>query len=137
MTEPACFTKDNRWDFFPSFALAWKVKNESFLQNINAITQLKIRLGYGTTGQSGVAPYETDGTLVETLYVYGETPAKGYAPNLLATRDVGWEKTTATNLGIDFGFVNNRISGSIELFNANTHDLLLEKQIASRLPDIP
>ncbi len=123
------FYKGNRWDYFPSFALAWKVKNESFLQNINAVTQLKLRLGYGTTGQSGVTPYETDGTLVETLYVFGETPAKGYAPNLLATRDVGWEKTTTTNFGIDFGFVNNRISGSIDFYNANTHDLLLESKL--------
>ena len=123
------FSKENRWDYFPSFALAWKVNNESFLKNINAISQLKLRIGYGTTGQSGVDPYETDGTLVETLYVYGETAAKGYAPELLATRDVGWEKTTQTNLGIDFGFINNRITGSVELYNANTHDLLMEAKL--------
>ncbi len=123
------FYKSNRWDFFPSFALAWKLKNESFLFNVNAITQLKLRLGYGTTGQSAVDPYETDGSLIETLYVFEEAPAKGYAPEKVATRNVGWEKTTQTNLGIDFGFINNRISGSIELFNANTHDLLMEKSI--------
>jgi TonB-linked SusC/RagA family outer membrane protein len=123
------FSKENRWDYFPSFALAWKVSSESFLRKLHAITQLKLRIGYGTTGQSGVAPYETDGTLIETLYVFGETPAKGYAPNLLATREVGWEKTTQTNLGIDFGLFNNRINGTIELFNANTHDLLLEAKL--------
>jgi TonB-linked SusC/RagA family outer membrane protein len=123
------FYKGHRWDYFPSFAVAWKIKNESFLRNINAISQLKLRIGYGTTGQSGVAAYETDGTLIETLYVWGDSPAKGYAPNLLATREVGWEKTTQTNLGIDFGVLNNRIAGSIELYNANTHDLLLESKL--------
>ncbi|MBN1414633.1 MAG: TonB-dependent receptor [Bacteroidales bacterium] len=123
------FYRGNRWDYFPSFAFAWKAKNEFFLRNINAITQLKLRFGVGTTGQSGVAEYETDGTLVETLYVFGDNPAKGYAPNLLATREVGWEKTTQYNLGVDFGFVNNRISGSVDLFYANTHDLLMESKL--------
>ena len=125
------FYKGHRWDYFPSFALAWKVKNESFLKNIDIISQLKLRAGYGTTGQSGVDPYETDGTLIETLYVFGETPAKGYAPDRLATREVGWEKTTQINIGVDFGILNNRITGTIDLYSANTHDLLLDKAIAA------
>jgi TonB-linked SusC/RagA family outer membrane protein len=122
---------ENNWDYFPSVAAAWKASDEAFLQDVSAISQLKLRLGYGTTGQSGTNPYETDGTIKESFYVFGEEPAKGYTPDKIATRDVGWEKTTSTNLGVDFGFFENRVSGSIELYNNNTHDLLLDKAIPS------
>lgn len=121
----------NNWDYFPSLALAWKVNEEAFLQDVSAISLLKLRLGYGTTGQSGTRPYETDGTIAESYYVFGEEPAKGYRPDKIATRNVGWEKTTSTNLGIDFGLFENRVSGSVELYDNNTHDLLLDKAIPS------
>jgi TonB-linked SusC/RagA family outer membrane protein len=125
------FYVKNQWDYFPSFALAWKVNEESFMKSISAITQLKLRFGYGITGQSATQPYETDGTLKESFYLFAEEPAKGFAPDRIATREVGWEKTTSTNLGIDFGLLRNRISGTIDLYNANTHDLLLDKAIPS------
>lgn len=125
------FYVENQWDYFPSFALAWKAHEEAFLKNISAITQMKLRFGYGTTGQSATKPYETDGTLKESLYLFGEEPAKGFAPDRIATRNVGWEKTTSTNLGLDFGLLRNRISGSIDIYNANTNDLLLDKAIPS------
>lgn len=123
------FYVDNQWDYFPSFSLAWKAHNESFLEGVNALSQLKLRVGYGTVGQSGTAPYETAGRIQESYYVFGDDPAKGYAPELIQTKDVGWEKTTTANLGIDFGLFRNRISGSIDLYRANTHDLLLDKTI--------
>ncbi len=123
------FYVDNQWDYFPSFAVAWKANNESFLQGVDALSQLKIRFGFGTVGQSGTAPYETSGTIEETQYVFGELPAKGYAPELIQTRGVGWEKTTTSNIGIDFGFFRNRISGTVDLYRANTNDLLLDKTI--------
>ncbi len=123
------FYVDNQWDYFPSFSLAWKIDNENFMQNVDMISQLKLRAGYGTVGQSGVSPYETAGRIQESYYVFGDDPAKGYAPELIQTREVGWEKTTTTNLGIDFGLFRNRISGSIDLYRANTHDLLLDKTI--------
>jgi TonB-linked SusC/RagA family outer membrane protein len=123
------FYKDNRWDYFPSFALAWKVSDESFMKNLNFLNQLKLRFGYGTVGQAGNVPYETEGTLQETQYVFGEDPAKGYAPLDIQTKNVGWEKTTNTNIGIDFGFFRNRLSGNIDLYRSNTHDLLLNKTI--------
>jgi len=123
------FYVDNQWDYFPSFSLAWKIDKENFMQNVDAVSQLKLRVGYGTVGQSGVSPYETAGRITETQYVFGEDPAKGYAPELIQTREVGWEKTTTTNIGIDFGLFRNRVSGSIDLYRANTHDLLLDKTI--------
>jgi TonB-linked SusC/RagA family outer membrane protein len=123
------FYRDNRWDYFPSFALAWKAHNESFLKNVSFLSLLKLRLGYGTVGQAGNRPYETAGTIQETQYVFGEDPAKGYAPERIQTKEVGWEKTSTTNIGIDFGFIRNRISGSIEVYRANTNDLLYDKAI--------
>jgi TonB-linked SusC/RagA family outer membrane protein len=123
------FYVDNQWDYFPSFAVAWKVHNENFLRNVNFLSQLKVRLGYGTVGQSGTSPYETAGTISETQYVFGETPAKGFKPELIQTREVGWEKTSTSNVGIDFGFFQNRISGSVDVYRANTNDLLLDKTI--------
>ena len=121
----------NNWDYFPSVAFAWKVNEEAFMQGLRAVNQLKLRVGYGTTGQSGTRPYETDGTIKESFYVFGEEPAKGYSPDLIATRNVGWEKTTSINLGLDFGLFENRVSGSLELYNNDTHDLLLDKAIPS------
>lgn len=123
------FYVDNQWDYFPSFSLAWKIDNENFMQNVDALSQLKLRVGYGTVGQSGTAPYETQGRIQESQYVFGDDPAKGYAPELIQTREVGWEKTTTTNIGIDFGLFRNRVSGTIDLYRANTNDLLLDKTI--------
>jgi TonB-linked SusC/RagA family outer membrane protein len=123
------FYEDNRWDYFPSFALAWKIHNESFMKSITPISQLKLRFGYGVTGQQGARPYETDGSLEESIYVFGNIPAKGYAPEKLATRTVGWEKTAQTNLGLDFGLFLNRISGTIDIYDANTYDLLLDRNL--------
>jgi TonB-linked SusC/RagA family outer membrane protein len=123
------FYEDNRWDYFPSFALAWKINNESFMQSITPISQLKLRFGYGVTGHQGARVYETDGSLEESIYVFGDIPAKGYAPEKMATRTVGWEKTAQKNLGLDFGLFLNRISGTIDLYDANTYDLLLDRNL--------
>lgn len=123
------FYVDNQWDYFPSFSVAWKAHKEGFLQDVESLSQLKLRFGYGTVGQSGTDPYETAGRIQESLYVFGEDPAKGYSPELIQTKDVGWEKTTTTNIGIDFGFFRNRLAGTIELYRANTNDLLLDKTI--------
>lgn len=123
------FYVDNQWDYFPSFSVAWKAHQENFLQGVDFLSQLKLRFGYGTVGQSGTAPYETSGRIQESLYVFGDEPAKGYSPELIQTKEVGWEKTTTTNMGIDFGFFRNRIWGTLELYRANTHDLLLDKTI--------
>lgn len=122
---------ENNWDYFPSFAFAWKINEEVFMQNVSAIDQLKLRVGYGTTGQSSTDPYETNGQLVESYYVYGDDAAKGYAPELIATKDVGWEKTTSLNVGLDFSVFQNRITGSIDVYNNKTTDLLLDMAVPS------
>ncbi len=126
----------NKWSFFPSVAVAWKIQQENFLQNVTAINELKLRGGYGTVGQASVDPYTTGGTLQRSSYAFNEVPAYGYSPtpgtlpNTLGgipNPDLQWERTSTINLGLDFGLFKNRVSGSVEVYRANTSDLLLPR----------
>jgi TonB-linked SusC/RagA family outer membrane protein len=128
----------NQWSFFPSVALAWKVQQESFLRDVAAVSELKLRGGYGTVGQASVDPYTTGGTLQQSAYAFNETPAYGYSPTPgtlpntlggLPNPDLRWERTSTLNLGVDFGFFKNRITGSVEVYRANTTDLLLPRAL--------
>lgn len=121
----------HKWVLFPSAALAWRMSDESFLKNVSWLDNLKLRLGYGKTGNSSVDPYQTKGALGLKRYVYnnGATEVIGYAPKLMANDLLTWETTDQWNVGIDFGFLKNRINGSIDLYLQNTHDLLLERQL--------
>ncbi len=123
----------NKWDFFPSMALAWKMEEENFLRDVNWLDQLKIRAGYGVTGNSAVGAYSTTGTIRSRGVVFGSKDGytTGYKSNLMPNYDLGWEKTAQTNVGIDFSFLRNRIFGSIEYYVANTSDLLMDKSIPS------
>ena len=122
------FNKDNRWGLFPSFALGWKLKEEAFLKDVDVLSDLKLRLGYGITGQQNInsgdypylAVYETnkDGAYYPIL---GEGIT--YRPNAY-NPDLKWEKTTTYNVGVDFGFLNNRINGSVDYYYRKTTDLL-------------
>lgn len=117
----------NKWNFFPSFAVAWKMQEEAFLRNIPWITELKPRLGYGVTGNSSVNPYTTTGPLSRNPYVFGGTAATGYLPQLVQNPQLAWEKTAQWNAGVDFSLLNNRLSGSIEVYKANTTGLIMTK----------
>ena len=121
--------RGHKWDFFPSFALAWKLQEEPFLKELNWINEFKVRLGYGITGNSSVSPYSTTGPLSRNPYIWGSTAAIGYLPQVVANPEMAWEKTGQLNLGLDFGFLNNRISGTVELYRSNTFDLLLPKTL--------
>lgn len=122
------FHKDNRWGLFPSFALGWKLKEEAFLKDVDVLSDLKLRLGYGITGQQNInsgdypylAVYETnkDGAYYPIL---GEGAT--YRPNAY-NPDLKWEKTTTYNVGLDFGFLNNRINGAVDYYYRKTTDLL-------------
>jgi TonB-dependent starch-binding outer membrane protein SusC len=128
----------NKWDFFPSFAIAWKLKEEPFLQNVTWLSELKPRVGMGTVGQQSVNPYTTLGGLIQVPYVFGATPANGYVPadpkgdpnarGIMPNPQLSWEKTQNWNFGIDFGFFNNRVEGSVDYYFANTFDLIMNKQ---------
>jgi len=119
----------HKWEFFPSFALAWKMQEEDFLQNIPWLNELKPRIGYGVTGNSSVAPYTTSGPLSRNNYVFGTVPAIGYLPQTVQNPDLSWEKTSQTNMGIDFTILDSRISGSVEYYTQNTADLIFSKEL--------
>ena len=119
------FSENNRWGLFPSAALAWTITNEPFMKATeNVLSKLKLRLGYGVTGQQEIGDYQyitsySFSTNPNTTYL-GTTLLKpnGYSP------DLKWEQTTTYNVAIDFGFLNNRINGSIEYYQKHTKDLL-------------
>lgn len=119
------FASNNRWGMFPSTALAWTISNEKFMAGTSDIlSNLKLRLGYGVTGQQEIGDYQyitsySISTNPNTTYLgtYLLKP-NGYSPNLK------WEQTTTYNLGVDFGFLNNRINGSLEVYQKQTKDLL-------------
>lgn len=128
-------SEGNKWDFFPSLALGWKMEEEAFMQDVDWINQFKLRLGYGEVGNQAVDPYSTSGGLVRLPYIFGSTAAPGYVvgdpkgsvQGSLPNQNLGWEHTRQINIGLDYGFLNNRISGSIEYYEANTDDILLNK----------
>jgi len=121
----------NKWQFFPSAALAWKIHEESFMKNQSIVTTSKIRLSWGITGNSLVPPYKASGSLKNQNYAYGDRVAIGYKIDEPPNADLNWERTTQLNLGYDFGFLKNRISGSVDLYTANTDGLLMLRNIPS------
>jgi TonB-dependent starch-binding outer membrane protein SusC len=119
----------HKWDFFPSFALAWKAHEESFISSLGVFNELKLRLGFGITGNSGVGSYTTMGPLTQYNYVFGTAPAIGFIPYMMANPQLGWEKTAQWNAGIDFGILKHRISGAVEVYQSNTSDILMTRDI--------
>jgi len=120
---------EHKWDFFPSFAVAWKIGQEDFLSSANWINELKLRFGYGVVGNSSVQPYTTSGPLSRNPYVFGSVAGIGYLPQLVQNPDLKWESTAESNLGVDFGFFKNRLSGTIEVYQQNTSDLIFPKTL--------
>lgn len=119
----------NKWGFFPSGSFAWRVSQEDFLKESATVSNLKLRLGYGTVGRNPIDPFSTQGGLARTEGSFGGTAAFGFRPNEIANPDLKWEITTTFDAGIDFGFFNNRISGSVDYYIGETSDLLLERAI--------
>lgn len=118
----------NKWDYFPSASFAWNIHEENFLKPVDFISQLKLRLSYGVSGNYSVPIYSSpDIVNVNPLYYEFGTPEQviyGYRPVYAGNPTLGWEKTTSLNLGLDFGIINNRLSGNIDLYSAKTTDLL-------------
>ncbi|AUS04898.1 SusC/RagA family TonB-linked outer membrane protein [Pseudotamlana carrageenivorans] len=122
------FPEDNRWGLFPAVAFAWKINQENFLKDSHVVTDLKLRLSYGVTGQQdGIANYayipgySTGG--LNTQYTFGNNRYFTVTPNAF-NPNLKWEQTESSNLGLDFGFLNNRIAGSVDLYYKRTNDLL-------------
>lgn len=123
------FSKETRWGLFPSVAFAWKINNEPFLSNFKVITDLKLRLGWGQTGQQDITDndYPYMGTYQVAAegayYQFGNKWHPTLRPNAYDP-NIKWETTTTTNVGIDFGFINDRITGSLDYYKRVTTDLI-------------
>ncbi len=123
------FAEGNRWGLFPSAALAWKINEESFLSNLHNLTELKMRLGWGITGQQDVTdnnyPYQAlyRNSSIGSYYPIGGVFMPTLRPNAYDP-DIKWEETETLNVGLDFGFYNNRVSGSVDVYQRTTEDLL-------------
>ncbi|MCC5937101.1 MAG: TonB-dependent receptor [Lunatimonas sp.] len=120
----------NKWFYYPAAAFAWNMHNESFLQGSEVLSNLKLRFGIGTTSNQAVNPYASlgglggfDGRTAEP-YNFGSTGAFGYLVTASPNNNLTWEFTTTTNLGLDFGLFNNRIMGTLEVYQQDTKDIL-------------
>jgi iron complex outermembrane receptor protein len=128
------FNKDNRWGNFPAAAIAWKINEEDFLKNSNVISTLKLRLGWGITGQQDIpASYAYLGRHVTgdavSQYIFGNTPIIVGIPQS-RFEDIKWEETTTYNAAFDFGFFNDKIDGSLEVYLKESKDLLANVAVA-------
>ncbi|MBK7376496.1 MAG: SusC/RagA family TonB-linked outer membrane protein [Chitinophagaceae bacterium] len=128
------FSKDNRVGYFPAVALAWKLKDE-FLRNVNLVNELKLRFGWGTTGQQDGIPYYSylpyyARSNSAAQYQFGNTYYSFLRPSAYDP-DRKWESTNTTNIGIDFGILNNRISGTVDYYVKKTKDLLSVVPVAA------
>ncbi len=130
----SAFGANNKYAFFPSVAAAWNIASESFMENAqNWLDQLKLRVSYGSNGNQAINPYQTLDRLHLTNYIWGDGGA-GVNGAYLANDGVGnpnlkWETTQTFNVGIDYSFFNGRINGNIEMYVANTKDLLMKRTV--------
>ncbi|HTE26482.1 SusC/RagA family TonB-linked outer membrane protein [Flavitalea sp.] len=119
----------HKYSTFPSAALAWRISKENFM-NAGWVNDLKLRIGAGVTGNSAIAPYSTQGAVISLFYPFVAANAAGSIPNsIFANQDIGWEKTTQYNLGVDFSLFNRRVTGSVDVYTSNTDDLLMRRSI--------
>jgi TonB-linked SusC/RagA family outer membrane protein len=116
----------NKWAFFPSVALGWRMEQEDFMKDLDWVDQMKFRVGYGVTGNSAVTPYTTKGQINQVMVPFGSSVHTGYTTtNDVSNLDLGWEKTTQYNFGVDFSIYNGRINGVVDIYTSNTSDLIM------------
>lgn len=125
------FGRNNKFGYFPSASFAWRASEEAFLKEVDWLSNLKLRLSWGQVGNQGVSPYTTLGLTDKYMTEFGSTTAVGYLPNTtLSNPNLKWETSTSTNVGLDFGFFDGRLSGSLEFYNTLTSDLLIYKSLS-------
>nr|WP_315088744.1 SusC/RagA family TonB-linked outer membrane protein [uncultured Chryseobacterium sp.] len=124
----------NKWTAFPSLALGWKISKESFLENVSSISELKLRASIGYTGNDNVAPYQSLALLdQQTFYANGSTLVPGLQSSVFANPLLTWEKTRELNFGLDFGFLKNRISGTVDVYDRLSDNLIYRQQLPAEM----
>ncbi len=124
------FAKGNKWGSFPSAAIAWRISEEDFMKQQQWLSNLKLRLSYGVTGNNSVGNYATMLTVGGTnYYPFGSSYLQGMKPSGIVDRNLKWEKAHEFNIGLDFAFLHDRIQGSIDWYNKKSTDLLYSVQL--------
>ncbi|RIH65402.1 TonB-dependent receptor [Mariniphaga sediminis] len=118
------YSEGNKWGFFPSGSLAWRVSNEGFMSDVDFISDLKIRAGYGETGSQAIGAYATLNNLYSGKTVFGGEYHTYFAPGTNLPGDLKWETTEQTNFGVDFGILDNRLRIAADYYIKRTRDLL-------------
>lgn len=119
----------NKYGLFPSVGFAWLVDQEGFFKRQHLFDEIKFRASYGDVGNTGINPYQTQGRVGRVGYSFGDQSVFGFQSLELANSDLRWERTRQLDLGIDFGVWNNRISGTVGVYQQNTIDLLMNRQL--------
>ncbi|MGB2127874.1 MAG: SusC/RagA family TonB-linked outer membrane protein [Flavicella sp.] len=119
------FQGNNKYGFFPSGSFAWKLHKENFLQNSSFVNELKLRTGWGRIGNQSIAAYQTNQNYGAGLYATSdEATAVSFSSLNIPNKDLKWETTEQVNIGVDFGFLNNRLRGTVDAYYKDTKDLL-------------
>ena len=124
------FGADNKYGTFPSIALGWNIANEKFMEKADWLNNLKLRLSFGKAGNEAIGVYETLAKMSNAaLTMDGQSATALYPSSRMGNSGLGWETTKTFNIGIDFGFLNNRINGNIDFYTSTTTDLLLQRNL--------
>lgn len=125
------FATGHKWGYFPSVALAWRMSEEEWMQNATWLTNLKWRLSYGVTGNNtGIGNYATQQTVAgPAFYPFGGSYLNGFYPNAIVDENLTWETSREWNAGVDFGFLRDRITGTVDFYNKVSSNLLYSVQL--------
>jgi TonB-linked SusC/RagA family outer membrane protein len=119
----------HKYAFFPAASLGWQIGDESFMKALPSISDLHLRASYGRVGNSAIGAYQTLGLLSRTWYASGTNYATAFSPGAIPNPSLKWETTDKFNVGLDYGIFDQRISGSLDVYRDNTHDLLLSRAL--------
>ncbi len=120
------FSAKHKWGFFPSFSGAWKISDEPWMKNQNVISNMKLRAGWGMVGNDRITNYLSLDLYTQTKYGVGQDVVTALQPKQLANEDLKWEASQSTNIGLDMGLFNDRLTFTADLFRKDTKDLLMQ-----------
>jgi TonB-dependent starch-binding outer membrane protein SusC len=124
------FGRNNKWGYFPSAAISWKISNERFFSSLaKTINDLKLRVSYGATGNNGIDPYSSLATLNNVTYIIGGNVVNGFTPSRIANPDLGWETSYQFDTGLDIGLFDNRVLVTLDAYRKETKNLLLNVEL--------
>jgi hypothetical protein len=121
----------HQWHTYPAVSAGWNIHNESFMEGVEFVNSLKLRVGYGETSNQAVDPYKTLGLLATRPYNFGSTTTEGYYVSELPNENLGWEYSQTWNYGLEFAFLKNRLNGNVEYYSQKTNDVLLSVGLPS------